>query len=419
MKSMMKTLQKMLTNNWMLKIVAFIVAAIIWLAVINVNDPTKTVTINNIPISIVNEEVITSNNQVYTVSSKQYVNVTVSGRRSVVKDLSAASFVAEASMEEISMTNAIPVSVSLKNKNLSGKVTVSKQSVSQVMVDIEKIVEKNYPVESNITGAVGQNYELGEVELAKNVVKITAPESVHEKIHSVVVNVNVDGATADFSEKYKVVMLDQNGNQIKTDDNTSLSNKKIQAAVQVYKLKKVPIVVETSGNPADGYEIKNVETDPEEVTISGAAAKINEIKEIRISGDEADISGISTDVEKTVDLTNYIVNGVYIKGNPEVKLSITVEGNVTKKFTIKSTDIDIEGLSQDYEVEILSDSAVISFTGKERDFEGVSASSFHAAIDLKGLKEGKKSVSLVVTVPSGLELVKNDKVKIKITKKEK
>lgn len=419
MKSIMETLKKILTNNGMLKIISFVIAAIIWLAVINVNDPTKTVTINNIPIAIVNEEAITSNNQVYTVSSRQYVDVTVSGRRSIVQELNTESFIAEASMEELSVTNSIPVSVSLKNKNIAGKVTISKQSVSQIMVEIEKIIEKKYSVEEKITGSVEKNYELGSVQLAKSVVGITAPESIHRKIDSVVVDVNVDGATTDFTEKYKVVMLDKDGNQIGRNENVTLSNKKIQTSVQVYKLKKVPIVVETTGNPAKGYEIASVETDMEEITIAGPSSIVNDVKEIRISGEDADVTGITEDVEKTVNLINYLVSGVYIRGEAEVKLNIKVEGDVTKQITLNVSDIKIEELSPDYEVEFLSKNIEVTLSGKDKDFENVSADSLKASINLKGAREGKETKKVDITVPDGLQLIKSDKLKIRIVKKEK
>lgn len=418
MESTRKTLQKILTNNLMLKIVAFVIASIVWLAVININDPTKIVTISNIPISIINEEVITSNNQVYTVSSKQYVDVTISGRRSVIEDLSASSFVAEASMEELSVTNSIPVSVSVKNKSIANKVTISKQSVSQIMLDIEKIVEKSYAVEASTTGAVDKNYELGEVELGKNVVGISAPESVHERIDSVVVKVNVDGATADFSDKYKVLLLDKDGKQINKNDNIVLSNNRIQATVRVYKLKTVPIVVETVGNPADGYEIESIETNPEEITLAGPASIINEIEEIKISGQDVDITGLTTDVEKTVNLIDYLVSGVYIRGEAEVQLSIKVEGYINKKFTIEASDIGLEELPPEYAAEIISKDIEITLSGKEKDFEGVSESDLKVSVNLKNAKEGRQNIEITVEIPDGLELVKANKVKVKIAKKE-
>ena len=228
----------------MFKILAFVIAAIVWLAVINVNDPTKTVTIYNIPITMVNEEAIIQNNQVYSVEGNAKVNVTVSGRRSIVESLNADSFVAEASLNELSVTNSVPVTIMLKNLDLASKLTISKQSLTQLTLNIEDVETKTYAVEGNIVGAVSKNFELGEVELARNKIDVTAPESVHNQIDKVVVNVDVDGLSADYTDKFRVVLLDRSGNRIEQNDNVVLSRNKIQVSVSVLKLIKVPIVVE-------------------------------------------------------------------------------------------------------------------------------------------------------------------------------
>ena len=97
MKKTMTKIRESLTNNVGIKIVAVLVAAIVWLAVININDPEKTIIIYNIPITVTNEDVITDMGMVYTLESKNSINITVSGKRSNVSDLSADDFTATAS----------------------------------------------------------------------------------------------------------------------------------------------------------------------------------------------------------------------------------------------------------------------------------------------------------------------------------
>lgn len=60
MKSVTKKLRESITNNIMLKIAAVFIAALVWLAVVNLSDPTKTITIYGIPINLTDEEAITT-----------------------------------------------------------------------------------------------------------------------------------------------------------------------------------------------------------------------------------------------------------------------------------------------------------------------------------------------------------------------
>ena len=58
-------MKKKIMDNLALKLLSIIVAFIIWLVIINITDPTVIKRFNNIPVDILNENVITSSNQVY------------------------------------------------------------------------------------------------------------------------------------------------------------------------------------------------------------------------------------------------------------------------------------------------------------------------------------------------------------------
>ena len=132
------------TKNIGLKIVALILGSIIWLAVVNTSDPSTTVTVHNIPITITNQKAITKQGLVYDVTSKQKVDVTVSGNRSVVSGLTADDFKATASLKELSMVKAAPVTVKLKDRSNARRVNILSQDVNTVTIDINKVTkEKN------------------------------------------------------------------------------------------------------------------------------------------------------------------------------------------------------------------------------------------------------------------------------------
>ncbi|MBR3645855.1 MAG: hypothetical protein IKN54_05505, partial [Lachnospiraceae bacterium] len=256
MKPMMTTIRNLLTNNFLLKIAALIFAAVIWITVVNVNDPTKTVTIYNVPIRILDEKIITDNNQVYTVNSKMTVNVTVSGRRSVISELTENSFSATASFKQMSATNALPVNVKLKYA-LDKKVSIDNQSQTSISVEIEDLIKKSYDIETNIIGETADNYLLGDVSLARNEIDVTAPESIHQTIAQVRVDVDVTGVQNNIDEKYNIRLYNEKGERIKpdSDNRISLSKNKVTVTATVNKLKKVPVIYELTGMPRGGYDV--------------------------------------------------------------------------------------------------------------------------------------------------------------------
>ena len=62
-----KWMKSKVMNNFGLKVISLVVAFIVWLVIINTTNPTITKTFTDIPVKVINENVITSLNQVYEV----------------------------------------------------------------------------------------------------------------------------------------------------------------------------------------------------------------------------------------------------------------------------------------------------------------------------------------------------------------
>ena len=66
-----------LMKNLSLKILSVVAAFLFWLVIINVTDPNPVKTFYGIPVQVLNENVITSANQVYEIESGDSVNITL------------------------------------------------------------------------------------------------------------------------------------------------------------------------------------------------------------------------------------------------------------------------------------------------------------------------------------------------------
>ena len=66
-----------LTKNLGLKVIAFFFAAILWLVVVNLDNPVVSSAFREIPVTIVNDDIITSAGDVYQVVGEQTVSVVV------------------------------------------------------------------------------------------------------------------------------------------------------------------------------------------------------------------------------------------------------------------------------------------------------------------------------------------------------
>ena len=100
-------MKRRLMNNVGLKVLAFLSAFVLWLMVVNIDDPVKTETYHNIPVTVVNEEVLAETNQTYQiVDDTQMVSVTVSAHRSVLNKIKNEDIAAVADMKELTLDSA-------------------------------------------------------------------------------------------------------------------------------------------------------------------------------------------------------------------------------------------------------------------------------------------------------------------------
>ena len=109
---MLRKVTKRITNNFGLKILAAVFAIVIWLVVVNIEDPEKTKGFV-IPVTIENSDYLTDMGKTYDIlNNSDKISFTVTGKRSIIEELSESDFTAVANMENINdeMTT-VPVSV--------------------------------------------------------------------------------------------------------------------------------------------------------------------------------------------------------------------------------------------------------------------------------------------------------------------
>ena len=311
-----------LTKNIGLKIIALIVGTIIWLAIVNTSDPSKTVTVHNIPISITNAGTITKQGMVYDVTSKQKVDVTVSGNRSVVSGLNADDFKATASLKELSMVKAAPVTVTIKDRSIRRRVDIISQDVNTVTIDINKVTKVKYPVEVEFQGEPAEGYMAKVGSMSFNNVLVKASEAAQNEIDKVVARVDVDEADTDFSQTCKLVFLNKKGKVIHPK-HAKLYKKKVKVYINLKQEKEVPISLATPGKPRRGYKVKSVELTPSTVKLVGDSKILKDVEQLNIT-ETIDLSGKSTNTELEINLDKYVIDGLSIDGSHTVKVKIII-----------------------------------------------------------------------------------------------
>ena len=409
--------QKML-NNLAIKILSLCLAALFWVVIINIDDPVTTQKITNVPVTIQNQESITSMGKVYNVVAGDIVDVKVKGKTSEVEKITKNDIVATADLSTLTAPwTAVQINVEC-TKYPDVEVSLVKNAC--VQVSLEDIVTQQFAVNVETKGSVADGYALGVITAKPNMISLSGAKSLIGKIKEVKVEIDVSGAADNIIERVVPYAYDNDGNRI---DSSKLSfrTKKVKVVAEVLETKQVPLEIATEGKPADGYDCITIDYEPKTVEVMGASDALAAISKITIP---IDIDGRSSDLEQSVKWSEVTLpKGIFLVNNMEnndIVVKVTIQKRETKEITISLEDIVIEHLADglDYAWKIPDRSITLKLSGTKEALDGITALTLSPKISLANLDVGVQRVSLILNLPDEVKLETTNSFKIELMEKE-
>ena len=185
-----------LTRNFGLKIMAFVFAALLWLIVVNIDDPVSKATFSDVDVMITNPEVVTNQGKVYQVLDEQKTSVTVYAKRSVLADIAKEDIVATADLSAMD-TNTYLVPISVSVKGVSWGYESAEANPGNLKIKIEGKTKNTFPLTVSATGTPRDGYIVGEMTVNPEKISIGGSESQIQQISKAVAKIDVSGLSKD------------------------------------------------------------------------------------------------------------------------------------------------------------------------------------------------------------------------------
>ena len=409
-----------LTNNLGLKIIALVFSAFLWLIVVNLDNPVSSRTFADIPVTIVNDDIITSAGDVYQVVGDQTVSVVVYANREVRQHLSSDDIVATADIKEMdTSTGLVPVSISIPD--YSGQYESAEAVPRNLQIQREKSGRKVLALTADTTGIPRDGYVIGEMTVHPENVTITGPESVLDQIEKAVAVVNVEGISEDAEKTAELKLYDANENIVGQNQlENNLGDDGLTVSIEVLKEKSVPVTAEVSGTPAEGYQYTGCTTEPESVQICGKSDVIDDVEQIMIPSSAINIDGAQSPVEKTVNIASYLPEGVSLVGAGTGNITVTavIEQDGTRTIDFLVSSIIMNNLSEDLQVSYEPGAEIsLTFLGDQDRLDVLDISNA-VSVDLGAYtKPGTYNVPVSVDLPEGITLSSDVTVKLELKAK--
>ena len=388
-----------LLRNWGLKLCSFLIAAVLWLIVTNINDPVGTFRVYNVPVILQNTDLITNSGQVYEVLDHTDIIdvVTIQAKRSIIDSLDESNIIAVADVNEL--TNLNTVAIKLSTNKYNDKLESIRGNIDNVKLNIENERTKTLPLRTVTIGTVKEGYMVGDITTEQNLIEISGPESVVSQVKRATVTVNVSGFTSNIGTDSPIRLYDENDQIIDVDSIVKNINK-VRVTVEILELKTIDINWKFTGTPGKGYMATGeIQAGRNSVIIAGRSKAIANINSIEIPESVLDITGATESLETIVDLTDYLPDSVILaeedfKGR--VNVTVVVEPVGERVASVAANSIQIVNVPEGFEVEIDMEDDAHDFTlvGLERDLDALDLSTIQVSVDIAALMENEGLTSL-------------------------
>lgn len=383
-------MKEMLTRNLNLKILSLLIAFLLWLVIINIEDPAIIASFSDIPVTVINEEALDEVDKVYNIESGDVIDIEVKGKRSVVENLSRSDFVATADLNALSIVNAMEIKVSVPKYN--NQIEIIDQNVTTMEITLEDLVTEQFRVDIVESGTVREGFYISEKTASPNIVQLSGAESVINKVSDVVVRVNVSGADKTFIIKETPQVYDHNGT-LMDPEKLDFSHTEFEISVNLLETKTVNLIMELEGQPAFGYEYIGFEYEPKEVVIAGTKEELEKVPLVKAT---YNINNARADIEDEINISDYIKEDVIlIHEHQNAVINVDIEELDSKEVSIPTSIISTRNIPDNMRVVFLnSGPVVIEVTGLLSEISKINVNNIRPYIDLAEFDDDRGSVPI-------------------------
>lgn len=348
------TIRRNKTVDFIAKIGCLIIAFFIWFYAVKNDTALYEEYFSSIPVDIVNQSgfSVLSGDDVT-------VDVTLSGKRSVINRISASDIRAFIDMSSITSAGKYKFDVQYE---LPNGVSLVKSTSNSITVYADNTSSVSVPVITEITNFMLEDgYELGRNDITTDIqnVTVTGPESVISQIEYAKISADIGHVTRTVTYSGNISLVDSFGNTV-TNSYIKTNVSYVTATIPVYKYRDVPITVTYKYGYFDDQNV-TVSVDPMTVRVKGEADAVDavrlqyEIDEKKISGDTSyTVSIMLPDGVKNVNAVEAAVISIELKGISSRILSVY---NIS---VINPDGIAYEPITGPINITVQGDAALVS-----------------------------------------------------------
>lgn len=393
-------------QNLIVQLVCLLLSVGLWIYVTNIENPIKSYELSRVPVEIKNADSLKEAGLALSPNQDFYVNLNIEGNNQDLFSVDKSDFKISIDLNEFVLkkgVNKIAVSI----EEAPSTVKIKNSTGLTITVNTEAYETKEVPVKSKIDVISKSSYYVATPVFSPEKIIVSGPESLVNRVTKVIAEGEESNAVKTIVKNYMIIPVDENDKEV---TGVQLSQKWVEATIEINEGKTVPIKITTTGTLPNGLKLKSITSNITEVGITGPQSILNSITEI---GTEViNLSEIkdTTNIEVALSMPE----GILIHNSENsVAVNINVEKPITKEFTIEYSVI---GKQSGITVSLDTNKVTITVSGFEGILEGLTESNFTAELDLSEYTEEGEFIKSPTVNLVGIDNVIIDNIsEVKVT----
>ncbi len=382
-----------LTKNAPQKFFSVLVAIILWLLIMDYENPEMTKTFRAVPVTYSSAEQLVVNKLHVETPLDEKVDITVRGRRKDVLSLESSDLKAQVDLSDLS-SGTIDLAIALSCK--SDKITILNANKTSIRVVLDDIVTVYKAVQHFAEGELPDNYEILDKKIIPSIVAITGPQKTIDIIDKVILPYSLADMTTSATFYDSVVVLDASGQII---EGLNLSNERFKVDITIGQGVELPIVYNYKPFEAENLEIVSKTEATQTVKVKGSVESLKLLKSI--NSQEIVIPEEAGEYQFSVNLI--LPEGI-VQIEPQ-QIDVSLKCDFVEQQTYNLTADSIEALNLDakyiYQLSEPFEKQVI-LSGYRSVFQAEDFAAPTVTIDFKGLTAGNHKLPYRVVIAEGL-----------------
>jgi YbbR domain-containing protein len=388
---------------------SLILATMLWGYVSLITDPEETQTFAGLQIAPLEG---LDDNLILT-SDLPEVSVRLTGPESVLEDISPDEIELSVDTDEIDgPTEGQDLRIQIETPD---GIRRSEANPSFVTVRVaEKATPKEFVLEPiPIAQPESPNLQVRPPQPSVSMVTVSGAAPAVDRVAKVILPVDIGQHTETFEEAFTPIAVDADGTQIPEVD---IQPQRVLTTVEIMaRGRTVPVLVDTVGQPAPGYQVNTQRTIPLNVTLDGPRDVLESIMYVYTR--PVDITNATQDVSASVPIDeSKLPEGVTVlsPANGEVQVIVQIS-LIGSPQNLASQTVQVNGVSPGYSVSLEPSEVSVVVEASTEQIEQLQPGDIAVSVDVTGRESGTYQIRPTVSVPPEMSWIRTEPEFVSVT----